>query len=102
MEKWDRSNRMNLMIMKRAIVESFRGITPDKVTTTKEFLEEIEKWFAKNEKVETSTLLANLISMRYKAKGNIREYVMEMSHIASKLKALKIYRTYNHQLLVLD
>lgn len=28
--------------------------------------------------------------MRYKAKGNIREYIMEMSNIASKLKALKL------------
>ena len=62
----------------------------DKVTTTKEFLEEIEKQFAKNEKAETSTLLANHISIRYKGKGNIREYIMEMFHLASKLKALKL------------
>ena len=78
------------MIMKRDIPEAFRGIMSDKVTTAKEFLEEIEKWFAKNEKVETSKLLANLISMRYKSKRNIREYIMEMSLLASKLKALKL------------
>ena len=28
--------------------------------------------------------------MKYKGKGNIREHIMEMSHIASKLKALKL------------
>ncbi|QHO39631.1 uncharacterized protein DS421_4g130850 [Arachis hypogaea] len=28
--------------------------------------------------------------MRYKGKGNIREYIMKMSHLASKLKALKL------------
>lgn len=28
--------------------------------------------------------------MRYKGKGNMREYIMEMSHLASKLKALKL------------
>ncbi|KAI6678746.1 hypothetical protein NL676_039542 [Syzygium grande] len=28
--------------------------------------------------------------MRYKGKGNIREYIMELSHLASKLKALKL------------
>ena len=28
--------------------------------------------------------------MKYKGKGNIREYIMQMSHIASKLKALKL------------
>ena len=37
-------------------------------------------------------ILANLILMRHKvnSKGNIREYIMQMSHIASKLKALKL------------
>ena len=34
--------------------------------------------------------MTNLISMKYKGKGNIREYVMEQSHLASKLKALKL------------
>ncbi|RVW90078.1 Retrovirus-related Pol polyprotein from transposon TNT 1-94 [Vitis vinifera] len=28
--------------------------------------------------------------MKYKGKGNVREYIMEMSHLASKLKALKL------------
>ncbi|XP_057984514.1 uncharacterized protein LOC131169320 [Hevea brasiliensis] len=50
----------------------------------------LEKRFAKNEKAKTSTILAKLISMRYTAKGNIREYIMEMSDLASKLKALKL------------
>nr|KYP40960.1 hypothetical protein KK1_037675 [Cajanus cajan] len=36
------------------------------------------------------TLLVNLISKKYMGKRNIREYIMEMSHIASKLKALKL------------
>ena len=88
-EKWDRSNRMSLMIMKRSIPEAFRGsITESK--DAKKFLEEIKKIFAKNEKTETSNLLATLISMRYKGKGNIREYIMEMSNLAGKLKALKL------------
>ena len=39
---------------------------------------------------KTSTLLASLISMKYKGKGNIRKYIMQMSHIAFKLKALKL------------
>ena len=90
MEKWERSNRMSLMIMKRAIPKAFRGTMFEQITMTKGFLKDIEKRFAKNEKVETSTLLVKLISMRYVGKGNIREYIMEMSHTASKLKALKL------------
>ncbi|KAF2304533.1 hypothetical protein GH714_033009 [Hevea brasiliensis] len=36
----------------------------DQVDTAKAFLENFEKRFAKNEKAETSTILAKLISMR--------------------------------------
>ncbi|KAL3613331.1 hypothetical protein CASFOL_042843 [Castilleja foliolosa] len=89
-EKWERSDRMSLMIIKRGIPEAFRGAISDEVTSAKDFLAEIEKHFAKNDKAETSTLLASLISMKYKGKGNIREYIMEMSNTASKLKALNL------------
>ncbi|RVW22351.1 Retrovirus-related Pol polyprotein from transposon TNT 1-94 [Vitis vinifera] len=88
--KWERSNRLSLMIMKRDIPEAFRGAVTDEVTNASDFLAEIQKRFAKNDKAETSTLLASLISMKYKGKGNVREYIMEMSHLASKLKALKL------------
>ncbi|KAA8515377.1 hypothetical protein F0562_019012 [Nyssa sinensis] len=89
-ERWEKSNRMCLMIIKKAIPEAFRGTISETIKTAKEFLEEIKNRFAKNEKSETSTLLANLISMRYKGNGNIREYIMEMSHLASKLRAHKL------------
>ncbi|XP_027364638.1 uncharacterized protein LOC113871737 [Abrus precatorius] len=88
-EKWDHSNRMSLMIIKHGIPEVFRGTVLDDITSAKEFLAKIEKHFAKNDKAKTSTLLQNLISMKYQGKGNIREYIMGMSNIASKLRALK-------------
>ncbi|XP_057975301.1 uncharacterized protein LOC131162715 [Malania oleifera] len=88
-ERWEKSNRMCMMIMKRAIPEAFRGTMLDKITTTKDCLTDIEKRFVENEKSEISTLLTSLISMRYKGKGNIREYILELSHLASKLKILK-------------
>ena len=78
------------MIMKHSIPETFRGsmsYEEDVVT----FLKKIEQCFAKNEKAETSNLLTKLVLMRYKRNGNIREYIMEMSNIASKLKALKLW-----------
>ncbi|RDX85753.1 hypothetical protein CR513_33015, partial [Mucuna pruriens] len=37
-----------------------------------------------------SNLLAKLIPMKYKGKENIREYIMEMSNLVSKLKSLKL------------
>ena len=81
MERSDHSNRMSLMIMKCSIPKTSWGSMFKEKNATK-FFEEIEQHFAKNKKAETSTLLANLISMKYKGKGNIREYIMEMSHIA--------------------
>jgi len=75
--------------MKRSILEAFRDFI-SKGKNAKKFIDEIEQYFAKNEKAETSNLLAKLISMKYKGKSNIREYIIEMSNLASKLKALKL------------
>ena len=63
-ERWEKSNRISLMIIKKAILKAFRGTISKTIKTTKEFLEEIKNRFAKNETSETSTLLENLISMR--------------------------------------
>ncbi|XP_024026759.1 uncharacterized protein LOC112093124 [Morus notabilis] len=81
---------MCMMIIKKAIPEAFRGTMSDKITTAKEFVADIEKRFVKNEKAEIGTLLTSQISMRYRGKGNIKEYILEMSLLASKLKALKL------------
>ena len=85
-EKWDRSNRMSLIIIKRSISEAVRGAVSEKITKAKEFLAEIEQRFVKNDKAETSMLLQSLISMKYKGKGNIREYIMEMSQLLLTLR----------------
>ena len=89
-ERLEKSNRMCLIIIKKAIPEASRGTISETIKTAKEFLKEIKNRFSKNEKSETSTRLANLTSMRYKGNGNIREYIMEMSHLASKLRAHKL------------
>nr|CAN78990.1 hypothetical protein VITISV_005824 [Vitis vinifera] len=89
MEKWERSNRMSLMIMKHSILEAIRGAILEE-TRAKTFLDQIVNQFTANEKVETSTILSKLISMQYKGKENIREYIMEMSNLVTRLKALKL------------
>ncbi|CAN6460017.1 unnamed protein product [Victoria cruziana] len=86
-ERWKRSNRMSLMIMMRTIPEDLRGAITESMSA-KKFLEEVEKSFAKNEKAETSTLLSELVTLKFNGKGNIREHIMKMSNICSKLKAL--------------
>ena len=88
-EKWERSNRISLMIMQHSIPESIRGGISDE-QNAKSFLKQIADRFTSNEKVETSTILTKLVSMRYKGKGSIREYIMEMSNLVTRLKGLKL------------
>ena len=54
-ERWEKSNRMCLMIIKKVIPKAFRGTISETIKTSKEFLEEINNRFVKNEKSETYT-----------------------------------------------
>ncbi|CAM8925663.1 unnamed protein product [Rhodiola kirilowii] len=88
---WERSNRLSLMIIRHSILETFRGILPDETTSATDYLAKFEKRFVENDKAKkTSELLTNLLSRKYSDKGNIKMHVMEMSHLDSELKALKL------------
>ncbi|XP_073294565.1 uncharacterized protein [Primulina huaijiensis] len=63
LEKWERSNRMSLMIMKHSIPDTIRGAIPEE-NDAKKFLTQIADRFAANEKLETSTILTKIVSMR--------------------------------------
>ncbi|XP_034695644.1 uncharacterized protein LOC117921794 [Vitis riparia] len=85
MEKWEQSNRMSLMIMKHSIPEAIRGAIPEE-TGAKTFLDQIANRFTANEKVETSTILSKLVSMRYDGSGEqhlrpFTKYLMECGTI---------------------
>ena len=79
LEKWERSNCMSFMIMKHSIPDTTRGAMLEE-ENAKSFLSQIADRFTGFEKVETSTILSKLVPMLYKGKGNIREYIMEMSN----------------------
>ena len=64
------------MIMKHSILDTIRGMMP-KEENAKSLLSYIVDQFIGNEKVETSTILFKLVLMRYKGKGNIKDYIME-------------------------
>ena len=80
---------MSLMIMKHSIPEAIRSAIPEE-TQSKMFLDQIANRFTANKKVETNTILSKLVSMRYKGKENIREDIMEMSNLVTRLKVLKL------------
>lgn len=87
--KWDISNRMSLMIIKRSIPKTYQDLIVES-TNAKSFLKELEQCFAKNENEEARELLTKLVAMRYSGKGNVTEYIMEMSSLAVRLRTLKL------------
>ena len=87
MARWLRSNKMCLRVMQKTIPEAFRGPVSES-TMAKAYLADIEQRFVRNEKAEIGILLKEFCSKKYSGQGNIREYILEMSHITSKLKDL--------------
>ena len=75
--------------MKLTIPESIKGSISEE-NDAKAILKEVSDRYDINKKVETSTILAKITTMRHNGKGSIREYILEMSNLAARLKALKL------------
>ncbi|XP_035542076.1 uncharacterized protein LOC118344785 [Juglans regia] len=88
-QKWDRANRLCLKIIKHSISDSIIGAIPDN-DNAKQFLGAIGQRFIESDKTETGDLMDRLMSMKYDGSSGVREYIMKMIHISSKLEALKI------------
>ena len=70
---WERSNCLCFMIIRKAVLETFRGTMSETTVTVKEFLQDIEKRFVKNKKTEISTLFTRLVSVKYSGKRNMKK-----------------------------
>jgi gag-polypeptide of LTR copia-type len=55
-----------------------------------DYLKELEQRFVRNEKAEIGILLNKLCTMKYNGRSNVREHILEMMNITSKLKAHKL------------
>jgi len=91
-EKWERSNRMSLMIMKSSITPTIRGAIPEKDSANKtfnakEYLASVEEQFKGTSKTNASTLIMKMLTTKYNETNGIREHIMMMSDMAAKLKA---------------
>ncbi|KAL3754730.1 hypothetical protein ACJRO7_001918 [Eucalyptus globulus] len=77
--RWEKSNRLSLIAMKRSIAEHLTsGLLED--TNAKQV----------SDKAEVGNLLSELTNMRYDAAMCVREFILKMVHIQSKLKAHEI------------
>ena len=75
-----------LMVAKSTISDAIRGSIPDCDTTT-ECLKKVESQFIGSSKAYASTLIKKLVNEKYTG-GGIREHILKMSNIASKLQPM--------------
>ncbi|XP_028098102.1 uncharacterized protein LOC114297825 [Camellia sinensis] len=88
-ERWERSNRLSLMLIKSHISKGIRGSIPD-CNKVKVFMKAIEKQFVTFDKALANTLMKKLLGMRLKGSKGVREHIIEMQDIVAQLKTLEI------------
>ena len=88
-EKWERSNRLSMMLIKTHISQSIRGSIPE-CNTVKDLMRAIDEQFASSDKALANTLMVKLCSMKIKGNQSVRGHIMEMRDIAAQLKNLDV------------
>ena len=86
-EKWERSNRMSVMIMKGSITPAIRGAIPD-LDNTMSYIKPVEEQFLGTSKFLENTLMIKMIAMKYDGHSGVREHLTKMSDMASQLKGM--------------
>jgi hypothetical protein len=81
--KWEKSNKICMMIIKHSMVEIIRGAIPE-CATAKEYLEKVASQFTGSSKAYASSLVSEFINMRYDGSG-VRAYIQKMTSTVAKL-----------------
>ena len=76
------------MVTKSTISDAIRGSILDCDTAT-EYLKKVERQFTGSSKAYASTLIKKLFNEKYTG-GGIREHILKMSNMASKLKLMNL------------
>jgi hypothetical protein len=87
---WDASNRKCLMVIKNSIKEVIMGGISD-YETAKEYLKKVESQFTGSLKTYASTIIKRLVTEKYSFGSGVREHILKMSNMASKLKTMDIW-----------
>ena len=87
-ERWEKSNRLSLLIMKAKTYDGIRGLVHDSTGDAKQFFAALEDIFMKMEKEEAYSLFDKLRKMKYDGEGSVCEHIMKMSSIFSRLRAV--------------
>ena len=81
---------MTKLILRKTMTNVVRGSISDKWDMPKDFMDDTSLKFKENEKPEISHLLDHLIGIQYNTAGSVREHIMKMIDITTKLKDFKI------------
>ncbi|GAV74342.1 UBN2 domain-containing protein [Cephalotus follicularis] len=87
--KWERSNRLYLMAMKRSISEHLLGGLPE-TNDAREFFATVGERYQVSSNAEAGSLMSELTGLRYDGLGGVREHILRMVHLHSKLRARDI------------
>jgi hypothetical protein len=85
--KSDASNGKCPMVIKSSIMEAIRGAIPN-CETAKEYLKKVESQFIGSSKTHTSIIIKRLVKEKYSFGSGVREHILKMSNMASKLKPM--------------
>ncbi|KAF7148069.1 hypothetical protein RHSIM_Rhsim03G0106800 [Rhododendron simsii] len=87
--RWERSNRLSLMLIKTHINSSIRNSIPS-YDKAKDYMKAIEEQFVSSDKALPSTLMNRLSRMKHNSSRSVREHIMEMRDIMARQKSLEI------------
>jgi hypothetical protein len=86
--QWTLSNGKCLLVAKATIEEQIRSSIPECATAI-EYLEKIKSQFTGSTKATTSSLIKKLVNEKYTG-GSIREHILKINTMASKLKEMNL------------
>jgi len=87
--KWVTTNKKCLAVIKNMIEPAIVGLIPECDMVT-EYLDRIKSQFTSSSKIYATQLIKQLVTERYFRNGGIREHILRMSNLASKLKPINL------------
>jgi hypothetical protein len=85
--KWDASNHKCLIVIKSSIMKAIRGAIPN-CETAKEYLKKVGSLLTGSSKTYASTIIRRLVMEKHSFGSGVREHILKMSNMASKLKPI--------------
>jgi hypothetical protein len=85
----DAPNRKCLMVIKSSIMEAIRGAIPS-CEIAKEYFKKVESQFTGSSRTYASTIIKRHVTEKYSLGSGVREHILKMSKISSKLKLMDI------------